>query len=60
MPSPIAITVVVLALVYLALRARIHFTQHADEPPVILTGIPFLSPILGILRRRYKLYLDLL
>ncbi len=59
MPSPVAITVVVLALVYVILRARIHFTQHVDEPPAILTGIPFLSPILSILRHRYKIYLNL-
>ncbi len=60
MPSPVAIAVVVLALVYAILRARIHFTQHIDDPPAILTGIPFMSPILGILRRRYKIYLHLL
>jgi hypothetical protein len=60
MPSPIAIAAVVVALVYLALRAQIHCTQDVDEPPAILTFIPFFSPVLGALRQGQKFWVHLL
>jgi hypothetical protein len=60
MSSVVAGIAVILSLLYLALRARIHFTQSADEPPAVLTTLPFWSPIIGVLRRRHKLYVDLL
>jgi hypothetical protein len=60
MPSTIAIAAVVVALVYLALRAQIRCTQDVDEPPAILTSIPFFSPVLGALREGQKFWIHML
>ncbi|KAL2115490.1 hypothetical protein VTJ04DRAFT_9745 [Mycothermus thermophilus] len=60
MPSPLAIAAIILAVVYAGIRGLLHLTQHPEEPPAVLFTIPFLSPILGLLKRRYKLWLDIL
>jgi hypothetical protein len=39
-----------LAASYAFLWALLHFTQDANEPPVVFTGLPFLSPIIGGVR----------
>lgn len=44
---------------YLFLRFLLHVTQDAREPPAIVTGIPFLSPMLGMIREKSRFYLRL-
>ncbi|KFA54643.1 hypothetical protein S40293_02254 [Stachybotrys chartarum IBT 40293] len=60
MDTPV-ITVVGCAAVtvYVALRLLLKLTQHAKEPPAILTGIPFLGPLPGMLREKSNFYLRL-
>jgi hypothetical protein len=60
MSSTFSTAAVVVALVYLTLRAQIHFTQDADEPPAILTSIPFFSSVLRALRHRQNFWMHLL
>lgn len=45
--------------VYVVLRFLLHFTQHAKEPPAIETGIPFLTPMIGMIREKSKYYIRL-
>lgn len=44
---------------YLFLRFLLHVTQDAREPPTIVTGIPFLSPLIGMMREKSRFYLRL-
>lgn len=44
---------------YLFLRLVLVLTQDAKEPPVILTNIPFLAPLIGMLKERGDLYIKL-
>lgn len=44
---------------YLFLRFLLHVTQDAREPPTILTGIPFFSPVIGMIREKSRFYLRL-
>uniref|UniRef100_A0A8H7K6D5 Cytochrome P450 n=1 Tax=Bionectria ochroleuca TaxID=29856 RepID=A0A8H7K6D5_BIOOC len=53
------LTGIAVAGVYLLLTVLMHLTQHAEEPPIILSSIPFFSPIICVFRERYKLYLRL-
>jgi hypothetical protein len=39
-----------LAATYAFLWALLHFTQDDKEPPLVLTGLPFLSPIIGAVK----------
>ena len=38
------------AATYLFFWALLHFTQDPKEPPLVSTAIPFLSPILGMVK----------
>jgi hypothetical protein len=49
----------VVGAIYVALRLLLKLTQHAKEPPAILTGIPFLGPLPGMLREKSNFYLRL-
>ncbi|KAF2870122.1 cytochrome P450 [Massariosphaeria phaeospora] len=46
----LATVVAVLAAIYFGLRQLLWATQDAREPPAIETALPFISPILGVLR----------
>ena len=56
MAATIAIVVGTLAATYVFLRILLHVTQDAREPPAILTEIPFVSPIIGMLRDKTRLH----
>jgi hypothetical protein len=46
-----------IAAVYLSLRFVLYITQYSKEPPTVLTGIPFVSPLLGMIREKSDFYL---
>ncbi|KAK8060982.1 hypothetical protein PG996_010912 [Apiospora saccharicola] len=50
MDSTLALLLGLLGTTYVFLRALIYFTQHPKEPPVVKAGIPFLGPLIGLLR----------
>ncbi|KAI0489979.1 cytochrome P450 [Xylaria cf. heliscus] len=41
---------------YVFLQALLRFTQDSQEPPVMATTIPFISPILGMNKRNSRYY----
>lgn len=46
-------------VLYLSLHLVLNITQDKREPPAIATSIPFLSPILGMSRKKSKFYIEL-
>ncbi|KAI1746708.1 cytochrome P450 [Xylaria castorea] len=59
MPSLFAISVGILAATYFFLRLLLNATQDAQEPPAILTSIPFFSPLVQMLKQKTQLHLRL-
>ena len=45
-----------LAATYVFLRVVLRLTQDAREPPAILTGLPFISPVIRMGREKQKFY----
>lgn len=45
-----------LAATYVFLRLLLYWTQDANEPPAIVTGIPFLGPLIGMARQKSGYY----
>ncbi|KAK8136706.1 cytochrome P450 [Apiospora sp. TS-2023a] len=41
---------------YAFLRAVLYFTQDSREPPMVMASIPFVSPILGMIRESMDFY----
>ncbi|KAI1173339.1 cytochrome P450 [Nemania sp. FL0916] len=41
---------------YIFLQALLRLTQDSNEPPVMATAIPFISPILGMKKRNARYY----
>jgi hypothetical protein len=56
---PGAVVVAAATIFYLFLHLILQITQEKREPPAIATAIPFLSPILGMLRKKSKFYVEL-
>ncbi|KAL2163564.1 hypothetical protein VTH06DRAFT_5622 [Thermothelomyces fergusii] len=48
-----------LAATYVFLRVLLNLTQDAREPPAILTDIPFVQPLIGMIREKASLYIRL-
>ncbi|SPQ20747.1 b4576777-2013-4262-b571-3b18ab8788b6 [Thermothielavioides terrestris] len=48
-----------LAATYFFLRFLLNLTQDAREPPAILTGIPFIQPLVGMIREKERFYIRL-
>ncbi|KAH6847191.1 cytochrome P450 [Chaetomium sp. MPI-CAGE-AT-0009] len=48
-----------LAATYIFLRVLLSLTQDAKEPPAILTGIPFVEPLIGMIREKSRFYIRL-
>ncbi|KAI9155613.1 25-hydroxycholesterol 7-alpha-hydroxylase [Paramyrothecium foliicola] len=48
-----------LVIFYVSLRLLLRVTHDAKEPPAIVTAIPFLSPLVGMIREKSSLYLRL-
>lgn len=42
------------------LSAMLSATQDANEPPAILTGIPFIQPLAGMIREKSRFYIPAL
>jgi hypothetical protein len=49
----------VVAAIYVSFQLLLHFTQDKREPPPLATTIPFLSPIIGMSRKKTKYYIEL-
>lgn len=49
----------VFAASYLFLRVLLSLTQDAKEPPAVLTGIPFMQPLVGMIREKGSFYIRL-
>ena len=49
-----------ITVVYVSLRVFVSLNNDAREPQAILNSFPFLSPILAVFLKRYKLYTQLL
>ena len=49
----------VIASTYLFLRLLLRLTQDAKEPPAILTALPFVSPLLGMVREKSRFHIRL-
>lgn len=45
--------------VYIFLSALLRLTQDAREPPAIEAGLPFLAPLLGIMREKSRYHIRL-
>jgi hypothetical protein len=56
---PGAVVVAAATIFYLFLHLILQITQEKREPPAIATAIPFLSPILGMSRKKSKFYVEL-
>ncbi|KXX74385.1 Cholesterol 7-alpha-monooxygenase [Madurella mycetomatis] len=48
-----------LAATYVFLRFLLTLTQDAKEPPAILTDIPFVQPLVGMIREKARFYIRL-
>lgn len=48
-----------LAATYVFLRILLNLTQDAREPPAILTNIPFIQPLIGMIREKERFYVRL-
>jgi hypothetical protein len=48
-----------LPVFYIGLSLLLHLTQDPQEPPVVDTIIPFLSPMLGMVRKKTNYYVEL-
>ncbi|KAM0810028.1 putative Cytochrome P450 [Seiridium cardinale] len=48
-----------IAATYLFFRFLLHLTQSAREPPAIATGLPFLSPLIGMIREKASFHVRL-
>jgi hypothetical protein len=45
--------------IYLLLRLLLRLTQDEREPPVILTHLPFISPLIGMIREKSQFHVRL-
>jgi hypothetical protein len=59
MLSTVTLAVGVAASTYLFLRLLLRLTQDAREPPAILTGLPFVSPLIGMIREKSRFHIRL-
>lgn len=48
-----------LAVIYLSLLAILWLTHDEQEPPLKFDRLPFFSPIIGILTKRWRYFLSL-
>lgn len=48
-----------LAVIYLSLLAVIRLTHDRKEPPLMIDWIPFFSPIIGVIIKRWRYFLSL-
>ncbi|KAK4184523.1 cholesterol 7-alpha-monooxygenase [Podospora australis] len=58
-PAAVSVAFGGIAATYLFLRFLLQFTQDAREPPAILTSIPFLQPLAGMIGEKERFYIRL-
>ncbi|KAK4675938.1 LOW QUALITY PROTEIN: hypothetical protein QC764_0083270 [Podospora pseudoanserina] len=54
--TTLAATLSSLAATYLFLFAVLHLTQNEKEPPLVATAVPFLSPVIGMVKLSMDFY----
>lgn len=59
MPSSYSIAAGAAVAVYAFLQWLLKYTQDPREPPPLGTLIPFISPIIGMMRKKTKYYIQL-
>jgi hypothetical protein len=47
------------AAVYVSLRLLLHYTQDPREPRPLETLVPFVSPVIGMMRKKTNYYVTL-
>lgn len=56
MSSTLIAGLVGLAATYVFIRALLHFTQVANEPPAVSTSLPFIGPIIAMARQKSRFH----
>ncbi|KAH7329689.1 cytochrome P450 [Stachybotrys elegans] len=51
-----ALVILATLIVYVSLRLLLYVTQDPKEPPAILTSLPFVSPIIGMIRDKDRFH----
>jgi hypothetical protein len=59
MPSILVLSAAGAATVYLVLRALLHVLHDEREPPAVETAIPFITPLIGMMREKNKYHIRL-
>lgn len=59
MPSSYSIVAGAAVTIYAFLQWLLKYTQDAREPPALATSLPFISPLIGMLRKKTKFYIQL-
>jgi hypothetical protein len=59
MELTLTLVLLILPVFYIGLSLLLHLTQDPQEPPVVDTILPFLSPMLGMVRKKTKYYVEL-
>ncbi|KAK9425268.1 putative Cytochrome P450 [Seiridium unicorne] len=59
MAPTVTIAAGAIAATYLFFRFLLHLTQGAREPPAIATGLPFLSPLIGMIKEKASFHVRL-
>jgi hypothetical protein len=52
-------TLAMATILYAALHSFLRIWQDAREPPVVLSGTPFISPIIGMVRKKATFFVYL-
>jgi len=47
---------VIIVVTYGFLRAFLHLTHDPEEPELVLTGVPFLSPLIEMMRWNFEVF----
>lgn len=62
LPAMVSIVALVtggIASTYLFLRLLLRLTQDTSEPPALLTSLPFIRPLIGMIREKTKFHIRL-
>jgi hypothetical protein len=52
-------TLVAATVLYAVLHSFLRIWQDAREPPVVLSGIPFISPVIDMVRKKARFFVHL-
>ena len=59
MYSDLVRALVAVAVAYTFTQALLRYTQDAKEPPVVRFAIPFIGPINGMIKEKFRFYSNL-